>query len=98
MHIGFLGMTLIYMDKGRKVSMVDGSKIREIRLSKGLTSTDVSNLSKNLKVKVSKSYLEELERGDKHNPSFNVIETIASVLGVSIDELRVGYTERLVNY
>lgn len=98
MHIGFLGITIICMGKGRKVSMVDGSKIREIRLSKGLTSTDVSNLSKNLKVKVSKSYLEELERGDKHNPSFNVIEAIASVLGVSIDELRVVNTERLVNY
>lgn len=69
--------------------MVDGSKIRDIRLNKGLTSLDVSNLSRNFNVPVSKSYLEELERGDKKNPSFNVIETIALVLGVTIDDLRV---------
>lgn len=69
--------------------MVNGSKIREIRLNKGLTSQDVSTLSRNLNVPVSKSYLEELERGDKLNPSFNVIETIAHVLGVKIDDLRV---------
>lgn len=78
--------------------MVNGTKIRELRLNKGLTSLDVSNLSKNFNVTISKSYLEELERGDKHNPSFNVIETIAIVLGVSIDELRVGYNERLLTY
>lgn len=69
--------------------MVDGSKIRDIRLNKGLTSLDVSNLSRNFNVPVSKSYLEELERGDKKNPSFNVIETIALVLGVTIDDLRI---------
>jgi transcriptional regulator with XRE-family HTH domain len=71
--------------------MVNGTKIRELRLSKGLTSLDVSNLSRNFDVRVSKSYLEELERGDKLNPSFNVIETIAMVLGVNIDELRISY-------
>lgn len=69
--------------------MVDGSKIRELRLDKGLTSLDVSILSKNFNVPVSKSYLEELERGDKRNPSFNVIETIALVLGVTVDDLRL---------
>lgn len=71
--------------------MINGSKIREIRLNKGLTALDVSNLSKNFEVTVSKSYLEELERGDKLNPSFNVIETIALVLGVKIDDLRTSY-------
>ncbi len=69
--------------------MVDGSKIRELRLNKGLTSMDVSRLSTNFNVRVSKSYLEELERGDKRNPSFNVIETIALVLGVTVDDLRL---------
>lgn len=69
--------------------MVNGSKIRELRLTKGLTSLDVSNLSRNFEFPVSKSYLEELERGDKRNPSFNVIETIAAVLGVTIDDLRI---------
>jgi transcriptional regulator with XRE-family HTH domain len=90
-------MTLTHMDKGG-VFMVNGTKIRELRLNKGMTSLDVSNLSKNFNVRISKSYLEELERGDKHNPSFNVIETIAMVLGVSIDELRVGYNEKVLTY
>jgi transcriptional regulator with XRE-family HTH domain len=71
--------------------VVNGSKIREIRLSKGLTSQDVSNLSRRLDVPVSKSYLEELERGDKNNPSFNVIESIARILGVKIDDLRLDF-------
>jgi transcriptional regulator with XRE-family HTH domain len=71
--------------------MINGSRIREIRLNKGLTALDVSNLSRNLEVPVSKSYLEELERGDKLNPSFNVIETIAIILGVKIDDLRASY-------
>lgn len=69
--------------------MVNGSKIREIRLEKGLTCTDVSNLSKNLAVSISKTYLEELERGAKRNPSFNVIETISIILKVQLDDLKV---------
>ncbi|MDT8718579.1 helix-turn-helix transcriptional regulator [Clostridium sp. 19966] len=68
--------------------MVDGLKIREIRMNRGLTSLDVSNLSRNFNVTISKSYLEELERGDKKNPSFNIIETIAIILGVGIDDIR----------
>ncbi|MFT8316547.1 MAG: helix-turn-helix transcriptional regulator [Clostridium sp.] len=69
--------------------MVNGSKIREIRLEKGLTCMDVSNLSKNLAVPISKTYLEELERGAKRNPSFNVIETISIILKVQLDDLKV---------
>ena len=68
--------------------MLNGSKIRELRLNKGMTCSDLSNLSKHLSVHVSKSYLEELERGTKENPSFNIIETIAIILCVNIDELR----------
>lgn len=69
--------------------MVNGNKIREIRLEKGLTCMDVSNLSKNLAVPISKTYLEELERGAKRNPSFNVIETISIILKVQLDDLKV---------
>jgi transcriptional regulator with XRE-family HTH domain len=69
--------------------MVNGRKIRELRLDKGLTCTDVSNLSKNLNFPISKTYLEELERGAKRNPSFNIIETISIILKVNLDELRV---------
>ncbi|SMC29594.1 Helix-turn-helix domain-containing protein [Clostridium acidisoli DSM 12555] len=69
--------------------MVNGYKIRELRLEKGLTCTDVSNLSRNLNFPISKTYLEELERGAKRNPSFNIIETISIILKVNLDELRV---------
>ncbi|AJA46210.1 putative DNA-binding protein [Clostridium pasteurianum DSM 525 = ATCC 6013] len=69
--------------------MVNGNKIREIRLEKGLTCRDVSNLSKNLAVPISKTYLEELERGTKCNPSFNVIETISIILKVQLDDLKI---------
>jgi len=68
--------------------MLNGAKIRELRLNKSLTSKDISTLSKNLKVHVSQTYLEELERGSKINPSFNIIETIATILCVNIDDLR----------
>ncbi|MCB2343024.1 helix-turn-helix domain-containing protein [Clostridium estertheticum] len=68
--------------------MLNGAKIRELRLNKSLTSKDLSTLSKNLSVHVSQTYLEELERGSKQNPSFNIIETIATILCVNIDELR----------
>ncbi len=68
--------------------MLNGGKIRELRLKKSLTSRDISTLSQNLNVHVSQTYLEELERGSKKNPSFNIIETIATILCVNIDELR----------
>lgn len=69
--------------------MLNGNKIRELRLEKGLTCTDVSNLSKNLAVPISKTYLEELERGSKRNPSFNVVETISIILKVQLDDLKI---------
>ena len=67
--------------------MLNGNKIREIRMEKGLTCMDVSNLSKELDTMVSKSYLEELERGVKINPSFGIIETISRILKIKLDEL-----------
>lgn len=67
--------------------MLNGNKIRQIRMEKGLTCLDVANLSKGLNTTVSKSYLEELERGDKINPSFSVIETISLILRIKLDEL-----------
>ncbi|WP_243136907.1 helix-turn-helix domain-containing protein [Alkaliphilus serpentinus] len=36
---------------------------------------------------ISKSYIEELERGTKINPSLNKVISIAEVLGAKIDEL-----------
>lgn len=62
--------------------MLDGVKIRELRNNKGYTSLDLSKHTK-----ISKSYLEELERGDKSNPSFSKVVYIADALGVKVDDL-----------
>lgn len=62
--------------------MLNGLKIRELRTRKGYTTLDLSRFAK-----ISKSYLEELERGDKKNPSLNKVVYIANALGVKVDEL-----------
>ncbi len=69
--------------------MLNGRKIREIRKSLGYTARDVEILTKNVKysASISKSYLEELERGDKKNPSFEKIEVLANVLCCKLDDL-----------
>ncbi|MCT8975406.1 helix-turn-helix domain-containing protein [Clostridium sp. CX1] len=69
--------------------MLDGKKIREMRLSLGYTTLDIQNLTKNQKFEtsISKSYLEELERGDKKNPSLVKVVVLAKVLGCKVDEL-----------
>lgn len=69
--------------------MLNGRKIREIRKCLGYTARDVEVLTKNNKysTSISKSYLEELERGDKKNPSFEKIEVLASVLCCKLDDL-----------
>ncbi|WP_432661835.1 helix-turn-helix transcriptional regulator [Wukongibacter baidiensis] len=69
--------------------MLNGKKIREIRRSLGYTARDVEILTKNVKysTSISKSYLEELERGDKKNPSFEKIEVLANVLCCKLDDL-----------
>ncbi|MDF2546213.1 helix-turn-helix domain-containing protein [Anaerosolibacter sp.] len=64
--------------------MVNGTKIRELRKEKGYTSLDLA-----LRSNLSKSYIEELERGDKRNPSFATIEKLADALNVLIDDLRI---------
>ncbi|EOD01231.1 helix-turn-helix domain-containing protein [Caldisalinibacter kiritimatiensis] len=69
--------------------MLNGKKIREIRTRLGYTAKDVENLTKNPKFEtsISKSYLEELERGDKKNPSFQKVEVLANVLCCKLDDL-----------
>lgn len=62
--------------------MLNGLKIRELRTLKGYTTLDLSKFTR-----ISKSYLEELERGDKKNPSFEKVVYIAHALGVQVDEL-----------
>lgn len=69
--------------------MLNGKKIREIRKSLGYTARDVESLTRNTKycTSISKSYLEEIERGDKKNPSFTKIEVLANVLCCKLDDL-----------
>lgn len=69
--------------------MLNGKKIRDMRLSLGYTTLDIQNLTKSPKYEtsISKSYLEELERGDKRNPSLNKIVVLAEVLRCKVDDL-----------
>jgi transcriptional regulator with XRE-family HTH domain len=68
--------------------LLNGALIREVRNSMGYTTKDIENLSLNEKypTKISKSYLEELERGDKTNPSFKKLIVLAKVLNCKIDD------------
>ncbi|AHM57373.1 regulatory protein [Peptoclostridium acidaminophilum DSM 3953] len=73
--------------------MLNGNKIREFRLSLGYTAKDIEVLTQDQKYGtcISKSYLEELERGDKKNPSFQKVVVLASILGCKLDELITSY-------
>lgn len=62
--------------------MLNGMKIRELRNRKGYTTLDIANFTH-----ISKSYIEELERGTKQNPSFNKVVILAKILGVNVVEL-----------
>ncbi|NEZ48742.1 helix-turn-helix transcriptional regulator [Clostridium botulinum] len=69
--------------------MLNGRKIREFRLNLGYTAKDIESLTASPKYEtsISKSYLEELERGDKKNPSFRKVVVLASILRCKIDDL-----------
>lgn len=62
--------------------MLNGLKVRELRNNKGYTTLDMSKFTR-----ISKSYIEELERGTKQNPAFNKVVALADVLGVKVDDL-----------
>jgi len=62
--------------------MLNGLLIRELRNERGYTALDLANHTN-----ISKSYIEELERGTKQNPAFNKVVTLARSLGVKVDEL-----------
>ncbi|GGE52459.1 transcriptional regulator [Pullulanibacillus camelliae] len=56
-----------------------GKKIKELRVQKRLSLTELSE-----KAGVSKSYLSTIERNLQQNPSVHFLEKIAEVLGVSV--------------
>ncbi|MCR1975524.1 helix-turn-helix domain-containing protein [Clostridium sporogenes] len=68
---------------------VKWKKIREARIKLGYTARDIENLTHNPKftTSISKSYLEELERGDKKNPSFEKVVVLSQVLMCRLDDL-----------
>ena len=57
-------------------------RIREIRVKKHLS---LKTLSKNSSVNL--GYLSQLERGEKQNPSMDLLYKIAGALGVNIKDL-----------
>lgn len=57
--------------------MLNGLKIRKLKNSKGYNILDISKFTH-----ISKSYIEELERGAKQNPFFNKAVALADFLGV----------------
>jgi XRE family transcriptional regulator, master regulator for biofilm formation len=59
-----------------------GRNIYELRKKKGITLSELADRSK-----VSKSYLSNIERKLNRNPSIQVIEKIAVVLGVDVKML-----------
>lgn len=69
--------------------MLNGNKIREFRMNLGYTAQDIEVLTKSGKydTTISKSYLEELERGDKKNPSFKKVVVLANILRCKLDDL-----------
>lgn len=59
-----------------------GSKLKELRLSKGKSLQEVAN-----SVGVSKPHIWELERGTSKNPSLELVKNLAKYYSVTIDFL-----------
>src|SRR5690625_164470 len=59
-----------------------GDNIQTIRYKKGLTLSELAE-----RANISKSYLSNIERNLNQNPSIQIIEKIASVLGVDFQML-----------
>ncbi|MEC0664805.1 helix-turn-helix transcriptional regulator [Priestia flexa] len=65
-----------------------GEKIYRIRKSRGLTLSELAE-----RANVSKSYLSNIERNVNQNPSIQVVEKLATVLGVEFTILVEGNSE-----
>ena len=58
------------------------SKLKELRLQKGLSLQDAANL-----IGISKTHFWDLETGKSKNPSYDLLEKISDNFGVSISSL-----------
>jgi transcriptional regulator with XRE-family HTH domain len=56
--------------------------IKSLRIERGLTQAQVAQ-----KVGVTKNYITMLERGERKNPSLDIVKKIAKALGVPAGEL-----------
>ena len=62
----------------RRLSQV----LRTLRTGKGLTQVQLAT-----KAKVTQAYVAKLERGDKTNPSLEILKRLAKALGVAVTKL-----------
>lgn len=58
------------------------SKLKELRLQKGLSLQDAANL-----IGISKTHFWDLETGKSKNPSYDLLEKVSDNFGVSISSL-----------
>jgi transcriptional regulator with XRE-family HTH domain len=56
--------------------------IRKVRLEKGIGLNELAR-----QIEIEPSYLSQLERGEKKNPSKNIMEKISNALDKSVQEL-----------
>ncbi|MFK2826719.1 helix-turn-helix domain-containing protein [Bacillus sp. B190/17] len=59
-----------------------GERIRELRMKKGLSLTELAN-----RAGVAKSYISSVERQIQLNPSIQFLNKISAVLGVNVQQL-----------
>ena len=64
-----------------KIKKQFGDRVRELRLSKGLSQEELA-----FRVKIHRTYIGGIERGER-NPSLKNIAAIANALGVTLSEL-----------
>ena len=70
--------------------MALGDKIKALRENEGWSTNQLAD-----RAGVSRPYLWQLETGGKDQPSFSVVEKLARVLGVSVEEFCERPTEKL---
>ena len=62
--------------------ILNGSKLREIRISKNIRQSDVAEAAE-----TTERYIRELESGRKCDPSARIVYGCASCLGVAMEDL-----------
>ena len=62
---------------------VDGVKLREVRLDRGLSQEELHEMTG-----VSRDTISKMETGDRPNPHPRTLRTLAGALGVTVAEIR----------